>query len=109
MLQIVTNLFQGVGDDPSKFTLCDLFRVFENAFAVLFQLGIVAAVVMFIWGGFKIMTAGGDPGKVTEGRNILRGAAVGVAIMLGAWLIIDTLLTILSGGSLNEIIGRIKC
>jgi hypothetical protein len=46
-------------------------------------LGMLAtvALVLCLWGGFKMMTAGGDDGKYTEGTNILKKAAIGLVVI----------------------------
>ena len=66
-------------------------------FAVaLSLLGIVAVVIVLI-GGFRIMTAGGNEEKVTEGRKWLFSGIIGIAIVLSAWAIARFIL-----GSLSE-------
>ncbi|MEK7193192.1 MAG: pilin [Patescibacteria group bacterium] len=48
----------------------------------LFRISIPIAAIMVLVGGFQIMTAGGDPKKVTNGRNTLIYAAIGFAVVL---------------------------
>lgn len=54
---------------------------------VVMPLGGVVAVLFIILAGFKFVTAQGDTKKITEARNALLGAAIGTAIILGAWAI----------------------
>lgn len=77
--------------------LCDLLDLGKHVIEWLVQIALVLAVVFIIWGGFIIMTAGGNVEKVTQGRKTMTIALVGVAIILGSWLIIGTLLNILTG------------
>lgn len=46
-------------------------------------LGIVGSLffVMFLWGGFQYMTAGGDAGKVKSGRTTLLNAVIGIGLV----------------------------
>ncbi|MBI5306317.1 hypothetical protein HZB04_01905 [Candidatus Wolfebacteria bacterium] len=62
----------------------------------LYDIAIPLVVVMTLYGGFVIMTAGDDAGKVTEGKNIIQAAVIGVLVALGAWLIINTVLLALT-------------
>lgn len=46
------------------------------------------AILMFVWAGFVIMTAGGSTTRFEKGKKIIIAALVGVVIALGVWLII---------------------
>ncbi|MEO5927709.1 MAG: pilin [Patescibacteria group bacterium] len=52
-------------------------------------LGIVGSLffVMFLWGGFQYMTAGGDAGKVKNGRTTLLNAVIGIALVAFSYVI----------------------
>ena len=54
--------------------------------AVLGLLGIIA-IVIIIWAGYTIMTAGGNEEKIGEGKKILINAVIGLAIILSAFSI----------------------
>ena len=56
--------------------------------AFLSILGIIIVVYMF-FGGYTWMTAQGDEGKVTEAKNILRNAIIGLIIILLSYVIAD--------------------
>lgn len=60
--------------------------------AVLGLLGIIA-VVIIIYAGYVIMTAGGNEEKVTQGKRILVNAVIGLAIILSAFAIVQFILT----------------
>lgn len=68
---------------------------------MIYAIAIPATVVMALWGGFKAMTSGGDPKKHQEGIKTLTQAAIGLAISLLAWLIVDTVIKILTGGNVS--------
>jgi len=46
-------------------------------------------LIMFIWGGVQYMIAGGDEGKVKQGRQTLINAIIGTAIVLFSYVILD--------------------
>lgn len=55
-------------------------------------------LIMFIWGGFQWFTAGGDEGKIKRARQTLMNAAIGIAIVMGAYLLVSNVLNILGAG-----------
>lgn len=100
LAQIVTNLFQGLTEkDPVNYSICDLLSVVENGITILFQAAVILTVVYIIYGGFLIMFAGGSEDRVKDGRQAILAAIIGLCIALGSWLIIDTVLNVISGGS----------
>ena len=44
-------------------------------------------LILIIYGGFKWMTAGGDPGKVEKAMDIIKNSLIGLVIVLGAYAI----------------------
>ncbi len=63
----------------------------------LILLIIPLATVTFAWAGFTILTAGGNAGKVEEGKKMFTKVAIGIAWALAAWLVINTILNVLVG------------
>ena len=47
------------------------------------------ALCLCLWGGFQMMTSGGDSKKYESGLNILKWAAIGLAIIAASWLIVS--------------------
>jgi hypothetical protein len=72
-------------------SLDDFTNVFLGAADYLFGILGALALLFFIYGGVTWLTAGGSPERVDKGRKILIGAVVGIAICVGAWLLIDLL------------------
>lgn len=52
-------------------------------------------LAMFIWGGFLWTTAGGDEGQVKKAKAVLSGAMIGMIIIVGAYVIVTNIVTIL--------------
>lgn len=74
----------------------------ENAVQTLignamFVLGIVA-VCYGLYGGFLMLTAGGDDGKVKTGKTILIQVAIGLVVIFLANSIVQFVLTRILGG-----------
>lgn len=65
--------------------------VFANVLTAITSLAGIALFVMFIIGGFKYLTSGGDP-KASEGaKNTMTYAFMGMALMGLAYLIFTIL------------------
>ena len=50
-----------------------------------------SAFFMFVWGGFKWSSSAGDPTAIAEATDIIKSAAIGVLIILSAYLILQTI------------------
>jgi len=57
----------------------------------------LVAVVFALWGGFNILTAGGDEEKVKKGKTILIQAAIGLVVIFLASSIVNWVVTKLLG------------
>jgi len=79
---------------------CDLIKLVENVIDfALYNIAIPLVVVFIVWGGLTIMTAGDSTEKVSQGRKMIQSAIIGVFIALGAWMIINMVLSAIGGGS----------
>ena len=58
------------------------------------------ALIMLIVGGFTLLLASGDPQKVKSGIGTIRNAIIGILIVLGSWIIINTLVGIITTGTI---------
>jgi len=47
-------------------------------------IALVILSIMVLYGGFQMMTAGGEPEKFTKGRQTLLYAVIGIAVVLVA-------------------------
>jgi len=74
---------------PCNYTLEDLIGVGVRMATLIFGITGSLALLFFVYGGFKMLTAAGNPEHVQEGRKILTGAVIGVIIILGAGLIVQ--------------------
>jgi len=67
--------------------------------AINFILGFVGliAVLMIIYGGFRLLTSGGDEEGSKDAKNIILYAIIGIIIILFSFAIINTLFDITTG------------
>lgn len=80
----------------------DLVALGQNILNFIVGLSIIASGVMFAVAGFLLLTAGGDIGKVSKGKKIFGYVVVGLIIVLTAWLVINTILEVLTGRGFEE-------
>jgi type IV secretory pathway VirB2 component (pilin) len=64
--------------------------------AILGVTGSVALLV-FIYGGFMYLISAGDPDKVKKGKNALLYGVIGLAIIVGAYMLVKTVVSALEG------------
>lgn len=67
--------------------------------AINWVLGILSmiALALCLWGGFQMMTSGGDSKKYESGLGILKWAAIGLAIIAASWLIVSLIFFVING------------
>ncbi|MCA9327583.1 hypothetical protein KDA14_03585, partial [Candidatus Saccharibacteria bacterium] len=75
------------GDTSGKAN--DLIATVINIFSVI--VGVVA-VIMIIYGGFRYITSGGDSGKITNAKNTIIYALIGLVVVALAQFIVKFVL-----------------
>jgi hypothetical protein len=55
------------------------------------------ALLMFVWGGFIWLTSQGNPEKIKKGQGTLTWAVIGIAIIFGAYSLVNFIITSTSG------------
>jgi len=83
------------GNDGNLCTFDKLSDLARNVvhFA-LFDIAIPLAVLMIVIGGITILLSGGNESKVKKGKDMITGTLVGLLIAFGAWLIVNTIVTV---------------
>lgn len=76
-------------DDPCGIE--DVVELINNVIGFLLQMILPIAAVVFVVAGFLYMTSGDNPGRRKMAHNIFKNVAVGLLIVLAAWLIVFTL------------------
>ncbi|MDE2001642.1 MAG: hypothetical protein KGI60_03725 [Patescibacteria group bacterium] len=90
-------------------TLCDALQLVKNLINFMLQAGFALVGLFIAWGAFVIMTAGGSEERVKEGRKIMTTAVTGLVIMLTAWLVLGTIIQILTGSPSKLPWNTIQC
>lgn len=67
---------------PNPISCGDVPCVINRIISLLYWIAIPVAVLMILYGGFKILVAGGDPKKFSDGKKVILYAVIGLAIVL---------------------------
>ncbi len=79
---------QGGGlSNPLKAQTITEFLV--NILDILLTLALPVIVFFIIYGGFKLVTAQGEPGKITDARKAITWAVIGGVVVLASKLILE--------------------
>ncbi len=89
--------------------LCSVLELLKNLIDFAIKLSFSFAALFITWGAFVTMTAGGAEERVKEGRKILTDTVIGLVIMLTAWLILGTVVQVLTGSPSKLPWTEIKC
>jgi hypothetical protein len=72
-----------------------------------FNLGVAAglfiAVIMVVMGGIEWLTSSGNPGKIESAKSRITNALLGVTVLLGAYLILNSINSSLSGVTITKL------
>lgn len=82
-------------------TVCDFLGLVTNASDILVGLTGILAVVMYIWGGFWLLTSYGGT-RVQKGKDTIIAATVGIFIVMLAWTLVNTIIAATYGGKLTS-------
>lgn len=78
-----------------------LEAVFENVVGIFIPLGAIVLFVVLLFGGIQYITAGANPQKVQQARNILTYGIVGMIVLSMAFLIL-VLIQLITGANVTE-------
>ena len=87
-------------DTATPWTLQDFVRIVEQIRDFMMAVGIILIVIIFIWSGVTFLTSQGDPEKVSQAKQRLTWGIVGAAVVLGTFIILSTVRTILDQRSI---------
>jgi hypothetical protein len=79
------------------------FAVIQNVLRFGLYLGIFFAVLIIAYAGFLLVTNPASPGNIEEAKGKALSAVIGLVVILGAWLIINTVLVGLGAGSVSSV------
>jgi len=94
LLLAATPAFAAI-DNPLQWeNVCDAIG---GVLTLIFGIAGAIAVIFLVMGGIQYMTSGGDKIAVEQSRGRITAAVVGLVIVLGAVLVVQTVLTGVAG------------
>ena len=80
-------------------TVCDIATLAQNILNTGIFIAVFLSAVLFAWAGAKYLVNAANPGQVTQAKAIFANVLIGLLIILSGWLIVDTLMKVLTNGS----------
>lgn len=100
--QLVPLCNNGQGGVKGVCGLCDLVALANNVINLGIFLAVFFAAVLFAYAGWQYMTARGDPAQIGKAHNIFGDVAIGFIIVLAAWLVVDTIMHVLTSTQFGD-------
>lgn len=79
------------GGDGSPASFSDLNTLFETIVSGILSLGGIVLLIMLLLGGFKYITSGGDPKAAEGAKNTITYAIVGLVLLVGSYILLQTI------------------
>lgn len=73
----------------------EFMQLIANIMGVLLTVSLSIAVLLFSLAGFQYATAAGNPTKIEGAKKIFTNVAIGLALVFGAYLIVQLIVSIL--------------
>jgi len=94
------------GHDGKACTLCDLIVGFKKLFDYGIKTIAVITIVCATFAGVMYVVSSGNESTMESAKAFLRASLIGLAVVLGAWLIVNTVITVLMPTQDNLGIGK---
>jgi len=91
-------LDDGVTRQPAC-TLCNLFEMISRIINLVIIYGFVIGGMMLVVGGIMMYFGGSSPRMLTGAKSMVKNVIIGIIVMLVSYLIVFTVIHILSGGN----------
>lgn len=80
-------------------TICDFLALAQNLLNFAIFLAVVTAGALFAWAGWLYATRAMNTANVQKANKIFVNVFIGLVLVMGAYVIVDTLMKMLAGGS----------
>ncbi len=99
----------GGPNEPPCNNICYVAELIDNVADWLVAISGVLVVLIIIFGGLILVVSGGNAGAKGSAKRFISTGLIGYAILLGAWVIVDTLLKFLIPGSSYGVNNPLMC
>lgn len=76
------------GPNPSPATISDMEAVFSRILGYIIGFAGIVLFLLLVSGGYKLITSGGDPGKVQTAWKTVTFAIAGFVLIIASFLIL---------------------
>jgi len=90
--------FVPCASQPRGCLLNDIDRVASIILYWIIGIAVTVAAIMFAYAGVLYLSAGGSSEQLSKAHGIFKNVFIGLILVLAAWLMIDLLIDVLSGG-----------
>ena len=98
-----SNLGDIIPCEGNECGVCDIFKLISNIIKfAAFTIAAPLAGIIMAYGGFKLITAGGNESDRSKGTNAIWAAVWGILITFGAYVIVNAIIGGLAGNSISE-------
>jgi len=101
--ETVDTCVEGQFDILCQLQAKDFGTVVGSVIQLIFVVAVVAALLYLIYGGFRWLISTGDKSKVSEAREHIIAAIIGLVIIFLAYFIINLLMGFFGLGSLSNL------
>jgi hypothetical protein len=74
-------------------------------YAFFLAIASIIAVVVLVWAGLEFIISSGDPKNIAPAKNKAIGSLIGLALILGSYIILNTISPTLT----NPVVGSVSC
>jgi len=98
-----SNLGDIIPCEGNECGVCDIFKLISNIIKfAAFTIAAPLAGIIMAYGGFKLITAGGNESDRSKGTNAIWAAVWGILITFGAYVIVNAIIGGLAGNSIYQ-------
>lgn len=87
---------------------CELLKTIQKVLTFLILVSVLIASIMFAYAGFLYLTSSTNPGNIAKAKGVFWNVLFGFVAVLGAWIVINTILNTLAGRPLTAV-SQIAC
>ncbi len=78
-------------------------QIVTTIIGILLFVAFVIALIFLIWGGIKWIMSGGEKDGASKAKETITSALIGLAVVLGAWLLLNIVVKTLTGNDLGQL------
>ena len=97
-------------ESPQSCGTCEFVQLINNVINFLITFAVIAATLLIMYAGFRLVTSGGDVSAKTAAKSMMSNVLIGIVLVLTGFLIINTVLGVLVPGD-SPVLGwrQVEC